>query len=129
MSALVPPISKVIRFFIFFFDASHKPAFAPATSPDSKVSSGCLIIISGVASPPLEVIILNSAFWQIFFKLSDKLSIYCVTFGPMKAATAPVVKRSNSRNCGETLDEVVTKALGICSLTSSKTRFSCALFR
>ena len=37
----------------------------------------------------------------------------------MKAFIAAVVKRSNSRNCGDTRDEVVTKASGYTSRTIS----------
>ena len=50
---------------------------------------------------------------------------YCLTRGPMKAFIAAVVKRSNSRNCGDTRAEVVTKASGYTSAMISRARSSC----
>jgi hypothetical protein len=51
------------------------------------------------------------------------------TLGPMKAASEAVVKRSYSRNCGDTDDEVVTKASGITSSTIALARCSWAGLR
>ena len=48
------------------------------------------------------------------------------TLGPMKAFIAVVVKRSNSRNCGDTEDEVVAKHSGYSSRTIAMARASCA---
>jgi hypothetical protein len=46
------------------------------------------------------------------------------TFGPTKAFIAVVVNRSNSRNCGDTDEEVVAKHSGYSSRTISSARAS-----
>ena len=47
----------------------------------------------------------------------------------MKAHRQAVVNRSNSRNCGDTDDEVVTKASGQFPRTIALARSSCAGLR
>jgi hypothetical protein len=47
----------------------------------------------------------------------------------MNAFIAAVVKRSNSRNCGTTAADVVTKASGYSSATIALARSSCTPFK
>ena len=51
------------------------------------------------------------------------------TFGPTNAFMAVVVKRSNSRNCGDTDEDVVAKQAGYSSRTISMARASCEASR
>ena len=90
----------------------HAPASTPAANPESRVSVGFSDTMLAVATPPFEAMILRSA--PSPARLSDRSRwvIYIRTFGPMKAANAAVVNRSNSRNCGDTKEDVVTNASG-----------------
>ena len=129
MSALVPPMSKVISLRRSASPPIHAPASTPAANPESNVSVGFSDTMLAVATPPFEAMILRSALRPMLFSERSRWVMYIRTLGPIKAANAAVVKRSNSRNCGDTKEDVVTKALGRISDTIALARSSCAGLR
>ena len=129
MSALVPPMSKVISLRRSASPPIHAPASTPAANPESSVSVGFSDTIPAVATPPFEAMILRSAVRPALFSDLSRWVMYVRTFGPMKAANAAVVNRSNSRNCVDMKEDVVTKASGRISDTIALARSSCAGLR
>ena len=129
MSAEVPPISKVITLLRSHFSPTQAPPKTPAARPDIIVSAGFCKTIRGVITPPLDAIIRKSPVILFFESEFSRFFTYLATFGPTNEASAVVVNRSNSRNCGEISEEVVIKASGIISPTNSLARRSCLGFR
>ena len=129
MSALVPPMSKVMSFLRSASPPIQAPASTPAANPESSVSVGFSDTMLAVATPPFDAMILRSAASPALLSDRSRWVIYVRTFGPMKAASAAVVKRSNSRNCGDMKEDVVTKASGRILDTIALARSSCAGLR
>ena len=92
MSALVPPMSKVISFLRSASPPIQAPASTPAANPESSVSVGFSDTMLAVATPPFDAMILRSAESPVLLSDRSRWLIYVRTFGPMKAANAAVVK-------------------------------------
>ena len=60
MSALVPPMSKVMSLRRPLKPPTHAPPRTPAASPDISVITGFSLTMAGVATPPFEAIIRKS---------------------------------------------------------------------
>ena len=101
----------------------------PAANPESREYTGFAAIVSGVAMPPFEVMICRPPCTPASLSLWERLETKVLTLGPRNAFMHAVVKRSNSRNWGETSAEVVTKTPGYSCSTSCRTRFSWAGLR
>ena len=129
MSALVPPMSNVISLRRSASSPIHAPASTPAANPESNVSVGFSDTMLAVSTPPFDAMILRSAASPALLSDRSRWVIYVRTFGPMKAANAAVVNCSNSRNCGDTKEDMVTNASGRISDTIALTRSLCAGLR
>ena len=79
-------------------------------------------------TPPFDCMISRESSKPSCLSLACNRSRYCCSLGLVYALTSVVLSRSNSRICGSTSHESVTKQSGCTSRTISATRRSCAGF-
>jgi len=127
-SALVPPMSRVIRFWIPQLAASALAPMMPPITPECVMAVGARVAESNVEMPPLPRMMKGLAGTPCPASASCRPRRWRVMGPRMKALTHVVLVRSNSRNSRTTSEESETSTCGQTSAASSAMRRSCAGF-